>query len=214
MGRSHLKVYFSFEEETACLSDAEKSRLLLAMVRYARDGADMVLSGNERFLWPVFKAQIDRDIAVYDSKINNGSKGGRPKEENRTKPNETEINRIKPNETENDKIEDRRLKTEEEDKDRKRRRFTPPSVDEVAEYCRERGNGVDPEEFISFYESKGWLVGNQPMKNWRAAIVTWEKKDKGRSHLKAVPAQNYAQRDYSGEQDDAMDRMIALGENG
>lgn len=54
-------------------------------------------------------------------------------------------------------------------------RFTKPSVDEVRSYCTERNNGVDPESFWDFYESKGWKVGNTPMKDWQAAVRTWEK---------------------------------------
>ena len=54
-------------------------------------------------------------------------------------------------------------------------RFTKPSVDEVQSYCTERNNGVDPESFWDFYESKGWKVGNTPMKDWQAAVRTWEK---------------------------------------
>lgn len=60
----------------------------------------------------------------------------------------------------------------------KRERFVPPSVEEVAAYCLERKNGIDAEEFTSFYSSKGWRVGRSPMKDWRAAVVTWEKKRK------------------------------------
>lgn len=55
-------------------------------------------------------------------------------------------------------------------------RFTPPTVERVAAYCQERGNKVDAEAFVSFYASKGWKVGNQPMKDWKAAVVTWEKR--------------------------------------
>lgn len=54
-------------------------------------------------------------------------------------------------------------------------RFKAPSVDEVRAYCSERNNGVDPEAFCDFYESKGWKVGNTPMKDWQAAVRTWEK---------------------------------------
>lgn len=54
-------------------------------------------------------------------------------------------------------------------------RFQKPSVAEVSAYCRERGNNIDPEEFVAFYESKGWMVGKNPMKDWKSAIVTWEK---------------------------------------
>lgn len=58
----------------------------------------------------------------------------------------------------------------------KRERFTPPSVEEVAAYCLERKNGIDPETFVAFYESKGWRVGTSPMKSWKHAVITWEKK--------------------------------------
>ena len=55
-------------------------------------------------------------------------------------------------------------------------RFTPPTVEDVAEYCRARNNSVDPVKFHAYYTSNGWRVGKNPMKNWKAAVVsTWEK---------------------------------------
>lgn len=58
-------------------------------------------------------------------------------------------------------------------------RFTPPTLEEVINYCKERNNSVDPQRFINFYESKGWMVGKNKMKDWRASVRTWEldKKD-------------------------------------
>lgn len=58
-----------------------------------------------------------------------------------------------------------------------RKRFTPPSVDEVAAYCRERGNAVDAQRFVDFYASKGWKVGSAGMKDWCAAVRNWERQD-------------------------------------
>ena len=58
--------------------------------------------------------------------------------------------------------------------------FVPPTVEEVRAYCIERGNGVDPETFVDFYASKGWMVGKSKMKDWKAAIRTWERSE-GRS---------------------------------
>ena len=55
------------------------------------------------------------------------------------------------------------------------KKFTPPTVEEVREYCLERKNSVDPETFINFYESKGWFVGKNKMKDWRACVRTWER---------------------------------------
>jgi hypothetical protein len=59
---------------------------------------------------------------------------------------------------------------------KKRARFIPPTVDEVRTHCLERGNTIDPEAFVAFYESVGWHVGKKPMKDWRAAVRTWERR--------------------------------------
>ena len=55
-------------------------------------------------------------------------------------------------------------------------RFVPPTVDEVADYCDERCNTIDPEAFVDFYASKGWKVGQTKMVDWRAAVRTWERR--------------------------------------
>ena len=57
----------------------------------------------------------------------------------------------------------------------KRTRFVKPTFEEVDAYCVERNNNVDAQVFIDFYESKGWKVGNTPMKDWKAAVRTWER---------------------------------------
>jgi hypothetical protein len=58
-------------------------------------------------------------------------------------------------------------------------RFTPPTVEEVAAYCTARGNSVDPQAFVDYYTSNGWRVGRNAMKNWKAAVHTWEKNEYG-----------------------------------
>ena len=57
-------------------------------------------------------------------------------------------------------------------------KFKKPSLSEIGAYCTERGNKVDPEQFYNFYESKGWLVGKSHMTDWKAAVRTWEKREK------------------------------------
>ena len=58
-----------------------------------------------------------------------------------------------------------------------RTRFIPPTLEQVTSYCSERKNNVDPQRFIDFYESKGWMVGKNKMKDWQAAVRTWEQRD-------------------------------------
>lgn len=79
--------------------------------------------------------------------------------------------------------------------------FAPPSVDDVRAYCTQRGNGIDPEAFVAFYAARGWkLSGNVQMKDWKQAVITWEKRresgdvrtgassNSGGSSAKNVPA--------------------------
>lgn len=89
--------------------------------------------------------------------------------------------------------------------------FVPPTLDEVIDYCRERGNRVNPEKWFDFYASKGWMIGKNKMKDWKAAVRTWEKDVTGKWPPKTAttaPAQKYEQRDYASEQDAAVDRMM------
>ena len=74
-----------------------------------------------------------------------------------------------------------------------RRRFAPPALMEVEAYCRERRNGIDPATFLDFYQAKGWKVGNTPMKDWKAAVRTWEKRGQTakRTSLHAVDLPDY-----------------------
>lgn len=58
---------------------------------------------------------------------------------------------------------------------KKSKRFTPPTVEDVKAYCEERKNDIDPEAFVDFYQSKGWIVGKSKMKDWKAAVRTWER---------------------------------------
>lgn len=59
-------------------------------------------------------------------------------------------------------------------------RFSKPSLDEVKAYADERCSAIDPEVFYDWYESNGWKVGKNPMKDWRAAFRTWERKEQER----------------------------------
>ena len=73
----------------------------------------------------------------------------------------------------------------EKEKDKKRKRFTPPTVEEVRAYCQERNNSIDPDAFVDYYTANGWVQGRgKPIKDWRATVRTWEARDK-----QSAPAQ-------------------------
>ena len=93
-----------------------------------------------------------------------------------------------------------------------------PSVGEVAAYCQERGYIIDAKDFVDYYDSKGWRVGNDPIRDWKAFVRIWERNEKQRERsadagpprpAKTVAAQQYSQRDYSGEDEEAFARMLA-----
>jgi hypothetical protein len=60
---------------------------------------------------------------------------------------------------------------------RRSQKFIKPTVEEIEAYCRERNNGIDAQQFYDFYESKGWLIGKNKMKDWKAAVRTWESRN-------------------------------------
>jgi uncharacterized protein YdaU (DUF1376 family) len=67
------------------------------------------------------------------------------------------------------------------------------TIEEIRNYCTERNNKVDPETFFNFYESKGWMIGKNKMKDWKAAVRTWEKND----FNKSVPAATVIKDDFT-----------------
>ena len=83
-------------------------------------------------------------------------------------------------------------------------------MEEVAEYCRQRNNGINPQHFVDYYTQGGWILKNgKKMVDWKAAVRTWEGNGyHNKPSAKTIPAQEYTQRDYTGTQEDAMRRML------
>lgn len=204
----YLKIFTSFAEVVENLQEAEIGRLFMAMLKYAASGELSDLRGNERFIWPMAKQNIDREAVFLLKQHENGSKGGRPKTQiNPFKPTETQINPLKPTQTHKDKDKDKdndKIEKISPIGDKKKiPRFSPPSPDEVSAYCRENGYQVDGQSFCDFYTSKGWRVGNQPMKDWQAAVRTWARHDakpSAQRPVKTVTAQQYRQREYTDDE--------------
>ena len=95
-----------------------------------------------------------------------------------------------------------------------------PSAEEVAAYCQEQGYSVNAKEFVNYYNSNGWMIGNDPIRDWKAFVRIWERNEKRRDRsepagtgvarpAKTVAAQQYSQRDYSDEDEEAFARMLA-----
>lgn len=186
----YVCLYTSYLDTLAPYTDAERGRIMFAMLSYAATGTKPEFSENERFIWPTIQAQIDRDVATYQGKCEqnrtNGAKGGRPSK-NQTVMQETERffeKPKKPKEKEKEKEKDNI--GDGADKPPARHRFTPPTVDEVRTYCAEQGYSVDPERFVDFYTSNGWMVGKNHMKDWQAAVRSWQRKEEPNGKTESI----------------------------
>ena len=82
-----------------------------------------------------------------------------------------------------------------------------PEIEEIRNYCESRCNQVKPEAFFDYYESVGWMIGKKPMKNWQAAVRTWERKDKEAAN--AANRQGYRQ--SRGERNEQAYRQYLAG---
>lgn len=179
MARCYVKAFFDWIEQTAALSDAERGRLFIAILEYARSGLDPKLDGREGILFPVFQSQIDRDKEISNIRATSGSVGGSSKPEGKQK--QAKVSKIKQTQANFPNKEEEKDKDKDKDKEKENTsmgrspRFAPPTVEEVAAYCQERGNQVDPQRFVDYYDANGWKVGRNPMKDWKAAVRTWEK---------------------------------------
>lgn len=224
MALMYLQIFADKEELLEPFDDAEKGRLLTAMMAYALHDEEVHLTGNERFVWPVFRQMIDQSKAALEAKVNAGkarhskteqeaaesSSGQQESAETSTIQQEAAKAPIIKNQESRIKNQDTRNKNKGEGE--KRTRFSPPSPAEVDAYAKEQGINVVGQRFCDFYASKGWKVGGSAMKDWKAAARNWASRDsQPRSvspPVKAVEQQQYSQRTYT-HTDDAMDRMMA-----
>lgn len=153
-------------------------------------------------MFELVRPNIDNSKSISAARSEAGRSGGKAKQTqaNESKRKQTETNESKAKQTQanaseiEEEIEGEVEKELEEEREgekgvqrEKQKRFSPPSLEEVTEYCSERQNSVDPNRFIDFYSAKGWKVGNQPMKDWKAAVRTWENRDNGYSKSDRPP---------------------------
>lgn len=180
MAKEFVKLWLSYESYFESYSAAEVGRLVLAMIKYKSSGAVPEFSGSEKFIWPVIKRDIDTDNEFAETKRKNAKNTAKPNEASASKIEQDEAKQSKMKQNAQDKDKDNNPLTplQGEESAHKSSRFVPPSPEEVNAYCRERNNGIDGNEFCDFYASKGWKVGKNPMKDWKAAVRTWERSRK------------------------------------
>ena len=181
--RGQFTFYRSYYEALKSLPKKEREPVLMAIIAYALDGESPALSGVGSAIFSLVKPTLDTGRKKAESGKQGGSK---TKANDKQTATEKEGEREKEKEKEDDSpISPLCVSPPSVEPTPAPKKFRPPTVGEVLAYCRERGNAVDPGRFVDFYESKGWKVGNQPMKDWKACVRTWEKRE-GRSQPKGT----------------------------
>lgn len=204
----YLQIFADKEELLEPFDDAERGRLLTAMMRYALHCEEIPLAGNERFIWPVFKQMIDQSREALENK----RKAGSARQQKAAEDNTTQQDAAQAQQTEAKggikqesriKNQDIRININNNGGIGKPRgaRFSPPTPEAVSEYAREAGITIDAQQFVDFYAAKGWKVGSAPMKDWQAAARNWARRDakdaRPPNTIKRVGAQQYTQRTYT-----------------
>lgn len=218
MERKQFTWYRSYYDALKELPAEEFRDIVLAVCAYALDGEEPELSGVARAIFTLIRPTLE----VGRSKAENRSRAeqtslyaeqtGNSPEQTKNKPEQTQNKRKqtgnKPEQTRNKPEQTRKEKEKEKEREKESendsycsppppsgpKRFVPPTLAEVQSYVAERQSPVDPQGFIDFYASKGWMVGKTPMKDWKAACrnaETWERWS--RTEASAPPKKGLAQ---------------------
>lgn len=170
---------------TRTMTEAQRLEFYDAIIEYGILNKEPMLEGLMLSAFELIRPGIDKSIDMRER----GSRGGSAKrkadaeEDDNCLQAKSKVLASK-NESACNEEKGREEKGREHGREEKRTeekrvssRFAPPTVDDVKAYCFERGNNVDPQRFIDYYQSNGWKVGKNQMKDWKAAVRTWEQRD-------------------------------------
>ena len=172
--RDSFIFYRSFFQSTKRLSKEEKAELFEAICYYALDGESIEMSAVPEAIFSVIKPNLDANRRKWENGCKEKKKTSKTEAEDEQEISKDEANDkqtiSKPQGNVNVNVNaNEECKSKSESK-----RFSPPTLQEVSYYCQERKNSVNPEKWISHYQSNGWKVGKNQMKDWKAAVRTWE----------------------------------------
>lgn len=166
-----FSVFTENSEMVELLSDEDAGKLLKAMFRHAKGADPGEMPMATQILYMVMAGQADRMEEAYQEAQRMRSERAKKAASARYSLQEdAQACSRMPTNTNTNTNTKTNTKT-------KTIRFVRPTLEEVTAYCEERKNNVDATKFIDFYESKGWKVGDQPMKDWKACVRTWERRN-------------------------------------
>lgn len=161
----HIKWYNALRR----MEPSVRLELTDAIMRKAFFNESTELSPEASSAWAFIEPEVEQDtdrwLDIRQKRSQCGAMGGRPKaNESKQKQKKQLLPNAFPQQDTIPAVTESKVK-----------RFVKPTIEDVRAYVSEKGYSFDPESFFAFYESKGWVVGKNPMKNWRAACTTWQK---------------------------------------
>ena len=213
MAKEYVPIFYDWLDTTQDLSAEEKGNLIDAIISYASDCEyEHLLSDKVKIAFRFMKGAVDRsnEISAKRSKAASSDTS-----ENKTEQSETNGNKTEQTETNTNDKDNNNNNNNNKDKNDNKNRFVAPTLDEVKAYMSEIGCEVDPQYFLDYQEARNWVLSNgKKAKDWRAVIRTWKHNNftrqptSGTYGVKKVVAQQYTQRDFDGEQEEAERRTI------
>ena len=197
MAGGYVPIFYDWLEVTQDMTAEEKGNLIDAVVSYACGlEYEHFLSGGCRIAFRFMKGQVDRNAAISDARRK--AREGKQTGTDSNKPEQSITNDNKQEQTptksqnKNDNKNNNKNDNNNNDIYEPQRRFTPPSLDDIALYCVQRGNHVIAQRFYDYYTTNGWRVGRagKQMKDWKAAVRLWEKSE-------------YTERDWQREREES-----------
>lgn len=165
--RESFIFYRSFFDAIKELESEKKAEIYDAIFSYSFEEKEPILKGISASIFTLIKPQLDANRKRFENGCKEKKKSKTKAKPKQTK-SKTEANKnvnVNVNENENEELES------------KSKKFIKPTLQEIQSYCQERKNSVNPQKWMSHYESNGWKVGKNQMKNWKAAVRTWENSD-------------------------------------
>ena len=205
--RDSFIFYRSFQEAIESCPKDDQLVIYKAIAEYSLDRIEPDLSGIAKVCWVLIKPQLDANWRRFENGCKgaeHGKKGGAPKgNKNANKQNDTgnepqnnsiqtpkqpqnnpkavekttpNVNVFNVNENDNVNNNKKELETKVSTK-RETKRFTKPSIQEIKDLIHENSLSVDPDTFYDYYEANGWMAGKNHMKDWKATVRNWSRKE-------------------------------------
>lgn len=172
--RNHFTFYRSFMDTMAGLPDNDRLAVYEAIASYSLDLEEPSLTGVQKVVFGVIRQKLDANIRRWETGCKGGvygNQGGAPKgNKNATKETTPKQPQINPKTTPNGKAGNTT--------GTRARQFAKPSIEEIRDFVRSDSISVDAGCFYNYYESNGWKVGRNQMKDWKAAVRTWDRKNR------------------------------------